>query len=834
MEQTIKCTLCGHEINDTFETCPECGNTLSENQMPSTPSTLPKPKIGGLPKPKLSSIPPAPTGISGEPSGAMPLARPSKMPPAPPKPSTTPPPPPKPSRIPAPPKPDSTATQSDSLFAGADTEEDWIPTEDASQLISLDNLMGEAISMSEKDDFAHPDIKTATSSAPDDTELDANDEDLNVNGNGLDDEDNIALGDEEDIELGDDDDIELNDDDDIKLGDDDDIDVDHVFDNQIDAIQNDDQQASHPLVQPARGDSNLSGKVEGAAPNSEIEATASEVVDTAKPYIANPIPNVENSQAPVGTSPMENAKAILSRHFLSDAQLDFLDEKGFPPSAVRVLGKIKVAYVIAACLGIFILGFMLSMGGEESETTQVVQTNESEETSEAAKEEMAKTNKRKQSKDDTELPNTPATASKTSGDKQASEKAEPNDNGPKKAATASLPATAPSAKGPEAPLNATNTDAAKASNEATYLTADIPAAGKNCLTFTAVSHLPWFEKLKTSADTMGASTVCALFGHSPTEIAKGLNGNLIVGPSSLDTFKGIEFLEVFPVSDSRSRKPSMEFYFAANKLFEIRLKYRQTAGRRLSMKILKDLFGEPTTDKNHLDHTVSTYTDNDLIFEYQQESWYGTTLKTIVLASKQIRPVLANEQKKRENVEKIFASAEGYYTRWQFTEAMSGYQKALATLPTLGAAYTKQSLIHARKEKFSEVVNTAKKALEVTGEAKVKAEAYSLLAVNALFNKNQNQAIGYFKQAASADPANGMVKTYIKELETGQYSLERTAITAARLACLFDAPSASTKKGVLARGNFSDEDTFNKAVTQYQKNKAFKAKKKEYMKWECR
>ena len=279
----------------------------------------------------------------------------------------------------------------------------------------------------------------------------------------------------------------------------------------------------------------------------------------------------------------------------------------------------------------------------------------------------------------------------------------------------------------------------------------------------------------------------------------------------------------------------MEFAFVGNRLFEVRLMYRETEGKDVGEKMLSEVFGDDVdSGKDFLGRKFVRFMDGDVVIELVEEKWYGRTLKTIVLASVQIREFLKPEREKIKDVVRSMEAGNALFGKWKFDDALSSYRKASDGMPEYGAAYVKQALMLTRLEKFEEVEKAAKKALEVSSENRVRAEALGLLGVTALFNGSTDNALEYFNQAASADPANEFFQMSARELETGDYSTERVARTAARMECLKKKGYKSTPKGLLARGNFPSMKTYFKKLNAAKNDPRFKKLKKDASRGECR
>ncbi|MBW2278834.1 MAG: hypothetical protein JRF63_15180 [Deltaproteobacteria bacterium] len=199
-----------------------------------------------------------------------------------------------------------------------------------------------------------------------------------------------------------------------------------------------------------------------------------------------------------------------------------------------------------------------------------------------------------------------------------------------------------------------------------------------------------------------------------------------------------------------------------------------------------------------------------------------------------MRQALASDQEQRDKAEKLISEGESLFGSRKYEDAIAKFDEAAEKLPRLGRALVKKALVLTRTEDFEQVEATAKKVLEVSREHRVRAEAFGLIALAALFNGDKDKAITQFKAAAAADLANSLFAISHKELESGDYEMARVALTAARMECLTKKKIAGTNKGLLARGNFPDFGTYFKVMRKANKSPKFDKRKRDYMKYECR
>ena len=479
---------------------------------------------------------------------------------------------------------------------------------------------------------------------------------------------------------------------------------------------------------------------------------------------------------------------FLLKYVFSDTTLDNLEEKKWPAILVKVMGKIKYVYLIgagAALFSLFLLIIILAVsGGDDPEIPDLPQVGRSS--------------------------GEPKTAVPEGG------KVEPKAG-----------KTGPEAKSPK-PEPVADTAVGKPSGT-------VPDPGGTCRPLDQYPEIAWRDKLFAVADKLGVNSVCTIFGSAPSAVAAAFGDLPVVGPGGVDEVRGGGLIEVFPTGKANRRGPSMEFAFVGNRLYEVRLKYRDTEGKDVGEKMLSEVFGDDVdSGKDFLGRKFVRFMDGDVVIELVEEKWYGRTLKTIVLASVQIREFLEPEREKIKDVIKSMEAGNALFGKWKFDDALTSYRKASDGMPEYGAAHVKQALMLTRLEKFEEVEKAAKKALEVSSENRVRAEALGLLGVTALFNGSTDNALEYFNQAASTDSANEFFQMSAKELETGNYSTERVARTAARMECLKKKGYKSTPKGLLARGNFPNMKTYFKKLKAAKRKPKFKKLKKDASRGECR
>jgi tetratricopeptide (TPR) repeat protein len=470
---------------------------------------------------------------------------------------------------------------------------------------------------------------------------------------------------------------------------------------------------------------------------------------------------------------------ILFKYLMSDDALDDLEAKRWPPALVKILGKVRYLHALAAAAVLLALivtvVILIALPSSDDEAAQAGGA----------------------------AGGVPVAAKGGAGP------------GPK-AVTGGAKEVPPIAKAVEAP------------------TGPVAAPGTTCRKWAEYPALPWREHLEAAAKAVGADSPCGLFGASPAKVADALKDLQRVGPGGYDLVPGAELLELYPTGKADRRGPSAEFLFIGGKLFEIRLSYRETVPLAASAGDFEELLGtkaEKMTD--HLDRKVQRLADNDVVIELIEEEWYKRKLKTVVFASAAMRGSIEAGRADREAAEKELSAGDAALGKWKVDGALDHFKNAAGKAPRFGYAYARQGLALTRLERFDEVENVARKALDVSTENRARAEAFGLLAVAALFRGDMAKAIASFESAAAADPANGFFQMSASELKTGTYTVDRVARTAARMECRGDKGLKATEQGLLARGNFPNLGKYFEAIGRAKSDPAFAKAKKEFAKREC-
>ena len=359
---------------------------------------------------------------------------------------------------------------------------------------------------------------------------------------------------------------------------------------------------------------------------------------------------------------------------------------------------------------------------------------------------------------------------------------------------------------------------------------------KNCSPLeNYLKKFPWKKHIRAILTHYDTRKLCELFGAPPQGIADALSHMTMVGPTGYDWMTDGGSLELYPGGNVGPRNPSMEFLFAGDRLFRIRFKLRNLKiGRYADADHLEKTFKKEGESRDHLGRKTVAFDDGDMTVTLIEENWYGQTLRTVEFSSVVMNDELAARIEKMDRLETVFKEAETAYFAWKFDDARKKYEELNAMAPALGAALVKRGLIALRDDDFSTAKTLAEKCLEVSRQNDEKAEARGLLAMDSLHQGDREGALQHLYEAKKLAPANARFSSYIEQLESGTYSIQSVAQTAARLACIEEGKSRASEIGVLARGYFPDTGTYEKNLKAVARDSEFREARDNLMTWECR
>jgi tetratricopeptide (TPR) repeat protein len=344
----------------------------------------------------------------------------------------------------------------------------------------------------------------------------------------------------------------------------------------------------------------------------------------------------------------------------------------------------------------------------------------------------------------------------------------------------------------------------------------------------------WLSTLETLAKASNKSSICGLFGVSKEDVVTAMRGALTFGPTGYDLLPRATVFEVFPLGKAERRAPSMELIFIDDLLFEIRMNYAMSDNSSLDPEMFKPALGAPkvVTD-DPLSRDIKIYTDEDMvIFWYKKTDPYKRVFNEVVFSSRLVRAGLEKELKDRSDAQNAFEQGMVLFNQKQPMRAVDKFKDARKIIPKMGTAYIFEGLALLQKEQFDKLEALAVSAFENSTDDRSRAGAKGLQAVAALYHGDKEGALSLFNNAAVLDPADAEFSTAVEELKTGEYDASRVAKTAARMDCRQNHSEWSVK-GLLARGNFPDDDTFEKAKKSAKKKPGYKAAFDMWNAWEC-
>lgn len=369
---------------------------------------------------------------------------------------------------------------------------------------------------------------------------------------------------------------------------------------------------------------------------------------------------------------------------------------------------------------------------------------------------------------------------------------------------------------------------------------------EECLFIGDLPEFPWRSFLERGLAHLKKNGICHFFGLDPARISSALIGIPSFGPTGYDLLPSAQVMEFYPSGKISRFAPTLVFVFVGNVAVEIRLNYGSRVAKGLQNDVFAETFGDAVQKgKDGNGRQFVRYYDGDMVAEqFFRKDDYGRVFKEIRFTSKQALSHLKTAYERMRRAEAAFTAGMLAYNEHKLAEALSGFKKAQQLVPGYGAAYIWEGRLHVGEERFEQAVDVARLAMERSGDQRVLAEAWGLQGVSALYEGNQELALQHFRTANEVDPARSEFKNSVDELESGEYRPDRVAKTAARMSCSYDKKRRTgglpdhakswTVKGLLARGNFPDSDTYNRALKKSKRSRVFKREYKRWVTWECR
>ncbi len=356
-----------------------------------------------------------------------------------------------------------------------------------------------------------------------------------------------------------------------------------------------------------------------------------------------------------------------------------------------------------------------------------------------------------------------------------------------------------------------------------------------CKPLSAYPKFAWRDILETLARAADKSSICGLFGMTKEDAVTAMRGTPNFGPTGYDLLPRSTVFEVFPDGKAERRAPSIEMLFIDDLLYEIRMNFRMAHGDTLDPNMFKAALKAPKTiTGDPLNREIKTYTDGDMIiFWYKKTDAFKRVFNEVVFSSRIVRKGLEKELKARSEAQIQYEQGVALYNQKQVMRAIDKFRKAVKIVPGMGSAYIFEGIALLQTEQFDKIESVAAKAFENSIDDRARAGAKGLQAVVALYNGDKETALALFKNASGLDPTDPEFATSVDELKTGNYDAARVAKTAARMDCRRNHPDWSVK-GLLARGNFPDNATFQKAKKDAKRKSNYKSAYEMWDGWECR
>ena len=356
-----------------------------------------------------------------------------------------------------------------------------------------------------------------------------------------------------------------------------------------------------------------------------------------------------------------------------------------------------------------------------------------------------------------------------------------------------------------------------------------------CKSFSDYPTFAWRNTLDALAAATDKTAICGLFGLTKEAVVTAMRDTPNFGPTGYDLLPRSTVFEVFPEGKAERRAPSMELLFMDDLLYEIRMKFGMSNGDKLDPNMFKAALGAPkSVNGDPLQREIKSYTDGDMIvFWYKKTDAFNRVFNEVVFSSRIIRAGIEKELKNRSEAQILYEQGMALFNQKQSMRAVDKFKKARKIVPAMGSAYIFEGIALLQNEQFDQIEGIAAQAFQNSTDDRARAGAKGLQAVVALYNGDKETALALFKNADGLDPADPEFATSIEELKSGNYDPARVAKTAARMDCRRTHPEWSVK-GLLARGNFPDNGTFQKAKRDAKKTAEYKSAFDMWNGWECR
>jgi len=344
---------------------------------------------------------------------------------------------------------------------------------------------------------------------------------------------------------------------------------------------------------------------------------------------------------------------------------------------------------------------------------------------------------------------------------------------------------------------------------------------------------------------VGKNGLCGMLGLNPHAVLTAGADTVMAPVSGYDLFPEGKVIQVFPDGKVEKRAPTLNLYFLEDELVEIQLDYGHTGAPSLKDDVFEEVLGDPLDAPRDLRRrNLVLHEDGDLsVALYRKIDRYRRVFKEIVFRAAQLERDRADVFDKRLRAQAAFDAGMSKFNARKWKKAEVAFRKVGDIAPEMGLALVFEGIVKLRRERFAEAAEVAQKALEVSRDARTRAEAKGLLSVVALNASDKSVGLAHLREGVELDPANNELATAAKELESGEYSAARVAKTAARMSCLDKKRLVRkrkrrgevwTEQGLLARGNFPNKRAFESARNRVENSREFKTELKRWIGWECR
>ncbi|MBN2525838.1 MAG: hypothetical protein JXR76_05540 [Deltaproteobacteria bacterium] len=341
----------------------------------------------------------------------------------------------------------------------------------------------------------------------------------------------------------------------------------------------------------------------------------------------------------------------------------------------------------------------------------------------------------------------------------------------------------------------------------------------------------WKSDINKLLKQSNTTAICQLMGHSVQAMKKliaGREGAFYPGVDGLPESSALFFV---PDDEVDAGGRGIELIFYRDQLFRILLDYGADRNIEFEFNILEESLDVETVRETDGDVAVSRIDDGDLRTELVTIR-DGQLNRQLTFTDLKIQVALKERVASLRKAQQLAEKGERLLAQKQFGSAVDAFQLAIEANDAFGRALAGRAMAQAFMEDYTGAQAAAERVTEVTKDTRVIAQARQVLSIVALRNGDVKSAISHLAKAVELDPQNSDAVRSQKELETGKYSTERVALTAARMSCA--GKLGATPAGLLAVGNFPDTQTFFDAMKAAKQDILFERLKRGWVSRECR